>query len=100
MTKKLTEENKTTLLKSVEKICNVVYQKILKNQEFNSIEILNEIFVISVDIRKKYPQLKTELIKLLNSQFNLLLILSKEKGLLIIIEKLQSCLIRLNKYGV
>jgi len=100
MPKNLTDGNKIILIKSIEKMCNVAYQKILKNQEFNAIEIINEIFVISVDIRKKYPQLKKDLIKLLSSQFNLLLTISKEKGLLMITEKLESWLIRLNKYGV
>jgi len=88
--KKLNHNQHDIILHSMERMCKVVNQKIIKGQELNGIDILNDIDLIYIDLINLYPQIKNELKNILNSQFNHLLFISKNNKFLMITKKLEN----------
>ena len=89
MIDKLTSSKRKLLFYSLEKMCNVIKQKILKGQELNALETICDVNKYYIDSVIKYPEIKDNLSKLLENQYNSLLTTSKKRGYLLITEEIE-----------
>lgn len=79
--KELTSSNKDTIIISMEKLCNVIQQKIKKSQGILSMKYIDDVRKSYLEIISVFPQLKTELSETLIGQYNYSLNISTEMGL-------------------
>ena len=88
--KKLTKDNKHTLLLSVETLCLVAHQRIIKNKEYRCIRGIDDIKRLYNDIIITYPVIKNELSQLMIDHYRNTLRLAREKRFVLVTDKFEN----------